>query len=72
MRQAPEPAAAMIKLFSLKNQEKDGKAAPGAAAGKKTSAAQLRATKGASGRAPVVFSWQGGAARADKGGAHAS
>jgi hypothetical protein len=36
----------MIKLFSLKQQKKDGEAAPKSGNQKKASAAQLRITKG--------------------------
>ena len=36
----------MIKLFSLKQQKKDGEATPKAGTQKKASAAQLRITKG--------------------------
>lgn len=36
----------MIKLFSLKQQKKDGEATPKAGNQKKASAAQLRITKG--------------------------
>lgn len=36
----------MIKLFSLKQQKKDGEASPKANNQKKASAAQLRITKG--------------------------
>lgn len=36
----------MIKLFSLKQQKKDGEASPKASNQKKASAAQLRITKG--------------------------
>lgn len=36
----------MIKLFSLKQQKKDGEATPRAGTQKKASAAQLRITKG--------------------------
>lgn len=38
----------MIKLFSLKQQKKDGEATPKAGNQKKASAAQLRITKGES------------------------
>lgn len=36
----------MIKLFSLKQQKKDGEASPKTGTQKKASAAQLRITKG--------------------------
>jgi ubiquitin-conjugating enzyme E2 M len=43
----------MIKLFSLKQQKKDGESTPKVGNQKKASAAQLRITKGKTGQAKL-------------------
>ena len=42
----PVTSAGMIKLYSLKPQNKDGSSSQSGAGGKKATAAQLRVTKG--------------------------